>query len=120
MGLWIGTEDGIAELGSRRSGPVSGDGWAASLAIVEDHEGTIWVGTNSPGGSGSIRDRNRGALDKTALWAEASSPRTRTVRENSGRLLISVYGAGSLARPNSMTCRSPPSRGLWTETMEHF
>ena len=57
--LWIGTEDGLASW--------DGGNWLLRYpeiagrqlsAIVEDHEGTIWVGTDSPGRLCAIRIAN--------------------------------------------------------------
>ena len=105
---WIGTEDGIASWdGVKLARYPAMDGRRVS-AIVEDHEGTIWVGTNSPGWLCSIRDRNTRCSGQDGSLGRGIQS---AYEDRAGKLWAATdlgLWRWKPARPSSMTCRSPP------------
>src|SRR6201988_1195465 len=118
--LWIATRKGLASWKDNHliQYPELADHFVS--ALLEDHEGTLWVGEESLSAHGrlcAIENGNIIARIKVVRLATQCSGCLRTGRATFGWRHKLGYGAGSLAFRNSIQCRTNSSEALRMATM---
>jgi len=74
-----------------------------TVSILEDHEGTIWVGEwQAPQGRlCAIRTERSNAMERTGVLGGALSAYMRQQKANFGSEVLEAFGAGNQTDPNS-------------------